>query len=86
MVLNICNLYTSAIPKVGMHLGIIGLHPLHSLPFVKVCFTPKYTFGFMGLYISHLVTNPMLGLQHIDFLGFCEFITICSLFVFLFRL
>jgi hypothetical protein len=38
--LNIHNSHTSPIPKVGVHLGIIGLHPLHFLPFVKVCFTP----------------------------------------------
>jgi len=44
------------------HLGVIGLHPLHSPPFVKMCFTPKHIFGLMGLCISHLVTNPMLGL------------------------
>jgi hypothetical protein len=60
--LNICNSHTSTIPKVGVHLGIIGLHPLHSPPFVKVCFTPKHIFGPMGLYTSHFVVNPMLGL------------------------
>jgi hypothetical protein len=27
--LNIRNSHTSAIPKVGVHLGVIGLHPLH---------------------------------------------------------
>jgi hypothetical protein len=31
-------------PKVGVHLGVIGLHPLHSPPFVRMCFTPKHTF------------------------------------------
>jgi len=51
-VLNICNFRINVTPKVGVHLGIIGLHPLHSSPFVRVCF--------MGLYTSHLVTNPML--------------------------
>jgi hypothetical protein len=35
----------SATLKVGVHLGVIGLHPLHSPPFVRetVCFTPKHT-------------------------------------------
>jgi hypothetical protein len=65
-VLNITNSYTSAIPKVGMHLGVIGLHLLHSPPFVKMCFTLKHIFfNLMGLYILHLVTNLMFGLQHI---------------------
>jgi len=57
----------SATPKVGMHLGVIGLHPLHSPPFVKVCFTPKHTLGLMGIYISHFVADPMLGLRHSTF-------------------
>jgi hypothetical protein len=35
-------LCTSAIPKVGVHLGVIKLHPLHSPPFVRMCFTPKH--------------------------------------------
>jgi hypothetical protein len=60
--LNICNSCTSATLKVGVHLGVIGLHPLHYPPFVRVCFTPKHTFGFMGPCTSHFVTNPMLGL------------------------
>jgi hypothetical protein len=34
---------SSVIPKVGVHLKVIGLHPLHSPPFVKVCFTPKHS-------------------------------------------
>jgi hypothetical protein len=34
----------SATPKMGVHLVVIGVHPLHSPPFVKVCFTPKHTF------------------------------------------
>jgi hypothetical protein len=63
-VLNIHNSHMNAIPKVGMHLGVIGLHPLHSPPFVKVCFTLQHTLSLMGPCISHLVTNPMLGLQH----------------------
>ncbi len=63
-VLNICNSRMNATPKMEVHLGVIGLHPLHSPPFVKVCFTPKHTFGLMGPYTSHLVMNPMLGLRH----------------------
>ncbi len=62
--LNIHNSRTSATPKVGVHLGVIRLIPLHSLSFVRVCFTPKHNFGLMGPYTSHLVTNPMLGLRH----------------------
>jgi hypothetical protein len=63
--LNIHNSYTNTIPKVDVHLGIIGLHPLHFPSFVKVCFTPKHTLDLMGLCTSHLIANPMLGLQHI---------------------
>jgi len=62
--LNICNSHTCVIPEVGMHLGVIGLHPLYSPPFVRVCFTPKHTIGLMGPCTSHLVKNPMLRLQH----------------------
>jgi len=36
-----------------MRLGVIGLHPLHSPPFVKMCFTPKHAFGLMGLTFCH---------------------------------
>jgi hypothetical protein len=61
--LNIHNSLMSAIPKEGMHLGVIGLHPLHSPPFVKVCFIPKHTLGLMGPCTSHLIVNPMLGLR-----------------------
>ncbi len=43
-VLNICDSRTSATPKVGVDLKVIGLYPLHSPPFVKVCFTPKHIF------------------------------------------
>ncbi len=31
--LNIQNSYTSVTPKVAMHVGVIGLHLLHSPPF-----------------------------------------------------
>jgi len=41
--LNICNSCMSVTPKVGVHLGIIGLHLLHSPSFVRVCFTPKHS-------------------------------------------
>lgn len=36
--LNICNFYTNATLKMGVHLKVIKLHPLHSPPFLKVCF------------------------------------------------
>jgi hypothetical protein len=48
-----------------MHLGVIGFLPLHSPPFVKVCFTPKHIFDLMGLCTSHLVMNSMLKLWHL---------------------
>ncbi len=60
--LNIHNSRTSATPKVGVHLGVIRLLPLHSLSFVRVCFTLEHNFSLMCPYTSHLVTNPMLGL------------------------
>jgi hypothetical protein len=41
--LNIQDSRTNATPKVGMHLGIIGFHFLHSPSFVKVCFTSEHT-------------------------------------------
>ncbi len=43
----------------GVDLGVIGLHPLHSPSFVKACFTPKHTLTLMGLWTSLLVTNPI---------------------------
>jgi hypothetical protein len=61
-VLNICNSRMNVTPKVGRHSRVIGLHPLHSFTFVKVCFTHKHTLGLMGLCTTHLVTNLMLGL------------------------
>jgi hypothetical protein len=61
--LNIHNFHMSVTFKVGVHLGVIGFHPLHIPPFVKVCFTPKHTLGLMGPCTSHLITNPMLLLQ-----------------------
>jgi hypothetical protein len=56
----------NAAPKVGLvHLGVIGLHPLHSPPFMRMCFyTQTHFFSLMVPYISHLVANPMLGLRH----------------------
>ncbi len=59
---NIHNSHMNATLKVGMDLGVIGLHPLHSPTFVKVSFRPKHIFGLMGPCPSHLVVNPMLGL------------------------
>jgi hypothetical protein len=41
-------------------------HPLHSPSFVRMCFTPKHTFAFMGLCTSLLIVNPMLEIQHIS--------------------
>jgi hypothetical protein len=49
----------------GMHLRAIGLHPLHSPPFVKVCFSFIHTLTLMGPCNSHLVMNSMLGLQQV---------------------
>ncbi len=60
--LNIRNSSTNVIPKMGIHLGVIKFHPLHSPPFMKVCFTSKHTFGFIGPCTSHLFTNSMLKL------------------------
>jgi hypothetical protein len=42
-VLNIRNSCISATSKMGVDLQVIGLYPLHSPPFLKVCFTPKHT-------------------------------------------
>jgi len=62
---NFCNSYTNAIPKVGVHLRVIGLHPLYSPPFVRAHFTPKHILGLMGPCTSRgLVANLMLGLRH----------------------
>jgi hypothetical protein len=44
-VLNIQDSHTSAIPKMGVPLGVIGLHPLHSPPFVKKCVSHSNTFS-----------------------------------------
>jgi hypothetical protein len=65
-VMNICNSCTNVTPKVGVHLGVIGVHPLHFPPFVRVCFTPKHTLGLMGPCTSHLVADPMLKLQQVS--------------------
>ncbi len=63
--LNIHNSRPNATSKVGMHLGVIGLHPLHFPPFVKVCFIPKHI----------LCRNPTLAkcggeAQHFQSWGF----------------
>jgi hypothetical protein len=42
--LNIWDFNTSAIPKVGVQLGIIGHHFLHSPPFVRVFFTLEHIY------------------------------------------
>jgi hypothetical protein len=51
---------------VGVHLGVIGLHPLHFPPFVRVCFTPKHNLGFMGHCTSHFIANSMLRLWQLN--------------------
>ncbi len=61
--LNVCNSHVNATPKVGVHLGVIRLQPLHFPSFLKICFTSKHILGLMGLRTSHLVVNPMLRLQ-----------------------
>jgi hypothetical protein len=43
-VLNIQDSRMSAIPKVRVHLGVIGVHLLRSPPFVRMHFTLKHTF------------------------------------------
>jgi hypothetical protein len=63
-VMNIHNSHTNVTPKVRLHLRIIGLHPLHSPPFVIVCFTLKHIFNLMGPCNSHFIVDAMLGLQH----------------------
>jgi hypothetical protein len=50
----------------------LGSHWASSLafsPFVKVCFTPKYTLILIGLCISHLVANPMLRLRQLQLIA-----------------
>jgi hypothetical protein len=42
-VLNIWDSPMSVILKMGVHLGFIGLHPLHSPPFVKKCVSHSNT-------------------------------------------
>ncbi len=63
-VLNIHNSCTNATPKVGVHLGVIGFHPLH-FPHLWKCVSHLNTFFWPhGLCISRLVMNPMLRLWH----------------------
>ncbi len=57
--LNIHNSHMNATFKVGMDLGVIGFHPLHSPTFVRMHFTPKHIFCLMGACLSHLVANPI---------------------------
>ncbi len=63
-VLNIRNFHMSAIPKMGVQLGVIKLHPLHSSPFVKVCFTRKHTF------LTSCTSHSMLKCVTMDFKKF----------------
>ncbi len=44
--------------------SVLGSHPFHFPPFVRMCFTPKHTLNLIVFCTSHLITNPMLGLQH----------------------
>jgi hypothetical protein len=63
-VINIHNSCTNVIPKMGMHLGVIGLHPFAFFPICESVFHSKTQFfGLMGFCIAHLVANPTLGLQ-----------------------
>jgi len=57
-ILKIHNSCMSATPKVGVHLGTIGLHPLHSPSFVKLCFTPNTFFWPHGPLHSTLSRKP----------------------------
>jgi hypothetical protein len=47
----------------GVHLGSIGLHFLHYIPFVIVFHIWTHFLSLMGLCIPHLVANPSLELQ-----------------------
>jgi hypothetical protein len=62
-ILKIWDSRTSAIPKVGVKLRIIGLHLLHSPLFMIVFHTRTHFLGLMGFCIPHLAMNSMLGLQ-----------------------
>jgi hypothetical protein len=42
-VLNIWDFHTSATPKMGIHLEIVGLNLLHSPSLVRMCFIPTHT-------------------------------------------
>ncbi len=70
-VLNIHNSCKNAIIKMGVHLGVTGLHPLHSPSFVRVCFTPKHTLTFMGPWTSLLIRSPMLRLRQVKNILYC---------------
>ncbi len=51
--INIHNSHTCAIPKEGVHLGVIAFHPLHSPPFAKVC-SPLSTFFGLWTFALHI--------------------------------
>jgi hypothetical protein len=61
--LNIQNSCMSATLKMGVHLGGIGFHFLHYIPFARVFHIWTHFLSFMGPCIPHLLTNPMLGLR-----------------------
>jgi hypothetical protein len=52
--LNIWDSRTNVIPKMRVHLGVIGFHPLHFPPFVKVCLTSKHTFLASWAFALHI--------------------------------
>ncbi len=54
-------LHTSVTPKMGMHLEVIELHPLHFSPFVRVFFTPKHLSTSWALALHTLLQTQCQG-------------------------
>ncbi len=85
-VLNIQNPHASATPRMRMHLGVVGLHLLHSPPICECKrwspMTPKSnTLSWpRGPLHSHLVANPILGLQQslLSLYLFTLFVVLCA--------
>jgi hypothetical protein len=52
-----------------VHLGVIGLHPLHFLPIVKVCFIPKHIFlhSTFSYEPNVRVVTPILSYKHLKY-------------------
>jgi hypothetical protein len=46
------------IPKMRVHLGVIGLNLLHSPSFVRMCFTFEHTF------LAHMPLHPTFSHEH----------------------